>query len=75
MQVYQRIVTSIKMYDKPVGDVRLYKRVLKHCNGDESLADMFMLSSAGGYTDSEIRRIKTFIQYERKRYQRKLNCI
>jgi hypothetical protein len=60
------------MYEKPVGDVRLYKRVLKHCNGNEQLADMFMLSSSGGYTDAQIRRIKTFIIYERKRYQKKL---
>jgi len=69
---YERIEKSIKLFDKPVGDVRLYKRVLKH-SPDQETADAFMLSKKGGYTQSELHRIKYWIAYEKNRYQMKLS--
>lgn len=71
MQAYQRIEISLKHYDKPVGNVRLYKRVLKHCNNNEQMADEFMVSKKGGFSQQELARVKTFIKYEKKRYPKR----
>jgi hypothetical protein len=71
MQAYQRIQISLNLYDKPVGNVRLYKRVLKHCGYDEQKADDFILSDKGGFTHQELARVKTQIRYEKKRYPKR----
>ncbi|MBM7454157.1 co-chaperonin GroES (HSP10) [Acholeplasma morum] len=68
---YRKIEISLKAYMVSVGDVRIYKRVLKHAP-DVSTADEFMLSKKGGYTESELNRIKYLIEYEKKAYQNKL---
>lgn len=71
MQQYQRIQNSLMMYEKPVGNVRLYKRVLKHCNDNERMADAFMLSSYGLFTKKDLGRIKSLIKYHKKKYKNK----
>jgi len=75
MTTYQRIETSLKHFEKPVGDIRLYKRVLKHTEGDESLADDFCLSDYGGFTRSQLKRIKYKMAWNKNEYQRRTLCI
>ncbi|MDY0209861.1 MAG: hypothetical protein RBQ91_00445 [Acholeplasma sp.] len=69
---YQTIEKSLKLFPKPVGDVRLYKRVLKHAP-DVKTADDFMLSQRGGYSESELKRIKYLIRYKKEAYQNKIS--
>lgn len=68
---YTKIEKSLKMYDVSVGDVRVYKRVLRH-SPDVKTADQFMISEKGGYSESELRRIKYLIEYNKKTYRDKL---
>ncbi len=51
--------------------VRIYKIVLKHFQNNQNKADDFMLSKDGGYTDSELRRIKYLINHHQNNYKRK----
>ncbi len=74
MQAYERIEFSLKSYEKPVGPFRLYKRVLNECNGNEKMADSFMLSEYGLFTKKELRRIKTVIKYRKKKYHKEKAC-
>jgi len=75
MTVYQRIENDLKLFEKPVGNIRLYKRVLLVSDGDEKLADEFCLSEHGGFSRGELNKIKYWIEYERKRYSKRINCI
>jgi|GEM_PF-2972898 hypothetical protein len=75
MTAYERIETDLKHFDKPVGNIRLYKRVLLVSDGDEKLADGFCLSEHGGFSRGELNKIKYWIEYEKRRYSKKINCI
>lgn len=75
MTAYKRIENDLKHFDKPVGNIRLYKRVLLVSEGDVKLADGFCLSEHGGFSRGELNKIKYWIEYEKKRYSKKINCI
>lgn len=76
MTAHERIDTSLRLFDKPVGDIRLYKRVLREAEGDTELADAYCLSSMGGFTRAQLNRIKYEIEYRKVRYQKfKFNCV
>lgn len=47
---------------KRFSDIRIYKHALK-LFGSEIEADAFMLSKQGGYTESQLNRIKYRINY------------
>lgn len=49
--------------------VKIYKMVLKHFEDDATKADDFMLSSDGGFTKSQLHRIKYLINYHSTTYQ------
>lgn len=79
MNAIERIDTSLRLFDKPVGDIRLYKRALAVAEGDEDLTDTYCLSKHGGFTESQLKRIKYKINWNKRKYQSskklKLDCI
>lgn len=73
MTAYERIEKDLKHFDKPVGNNRLYKRVLMVCDNDELLADAFCLSPHGGFAKWELNKIKYKIEWNKKEYQNRKN--
>lgn len=71
MTAYERIETDLKHFEKPVGNIRLYKRVLMVSDNDEKLADGFCLSEHGGFSRGELNKIKYWIEYGKRRYSKK----
>jgi len=53
------------------GPYRLYKKVIELIQ-DQQTADNFMLSNHGGFTKSELNKIKRDIRYRKYRYQKNL---
>jgi len=53
-----RFIINQSKYFERFGPVRSYRLALKLFNDNEELADAFMLSEYGGYTDTELRRAK-----------------
>lgn len=76
MTAYERIAKNLNFYDDPVGDIRLYKRVLREADNDVELADGFCLSKHGGFTKFQLHRVKYHIEYRKKRYLKyKIACV
>ncbi len=53
-----KLIINQSKYFKRFGPVRTYRLAVKLFNGNQELADAFMLSEQGGYTESELKRAK-----------------
>ncbi|MFH0767101.1 MAG: hypothetical protein ABII85_06315 [Bacillota bacterium] len=50
------------------GDIRIYKMVLEFYNNDQKKADQFMVSTFGGYEESELIDIKLRMTRNKQKY-------
>ncbi|GEM_PF-1671536 len=69
------IIEKIKESSR-YGDIRIYKLVLDFFDNDQDKADNFMLSSFGGYEESELSDIKLRMLRNKKKYnlESKASC-
>ena len=70
----KKVIAEIDVNEN-LGDRKIYAFVKNELlNGDEEAADEFMLSSEGGYTNSQLKSIKSKINYFTNHSKSKASC-
>jgi hypothetical protein len=64
-RVKKAILGEIEVAKRPFSDQKIYSLVVAEFEGDTSLADTWMLSHFGGYTQGNLNAIKSKIDYQR----------